>query len=213
MSTFFLPQAIPVVEPTKVVVLPTTAVTVPPQTSTTSQSLTPPLVTPTPDASSVISVSISGQSVNMVSDIASPNCSAPSLCVHSKTSQFTMDRQLEFRKIVAEIISGCCNDSNSDQCQVVKTKYVSSLNIPLHRVFFFNVYRREVVDISEENVFITDVENGSDNDSVQFTMFVTTSSDRSSFLKPESIESCLKVRDMLQNISTHYSLFRVARKS
>ena len=79
--------------------------------------------------------------------------------------------------------------------------------------FCFNVYRREVVDISEENVFITDVENGSDNDSVQFTMFVTTSSDRSSFLKPESIESCLKVRDMLQNIFTHYSLFRVARKS
>jgi hypothetical protein len=75
----------------------------------------------------------------------------------------------EFRRVTAEIISECCNAS-SDQCQVIKTK-------------------REVVEV---NVFITNIKNSSDGNAVEFAVFITTTQDGSSFLKPESIESCLK---------------------
>jgi hypothetical protein len=80
--------------------------------------------------------------------------------------QFSVE---EFRRVTAEIISECCNAS-SDQCQVIKTK-------------------REVVEV---NVFITNIKNSSDGNAVEFAVFITTTQDGSSFLKPESIESCLK---------------------
>ena len=43
-------------------------------------------------------------------------------------------------------------------------------------------------------MFITDIKNGSDGNSVVFTLTVSTSKDGSSFLKPETVQSCLKVR-------------------
>ena len=43
------------------------------------------------------------------------------------------------------------------------------------------------------NVFITNIKNSSDGNAVEFAVFITTTQDGSSLLKPESIESCLKV--------------------
>ena len=43
------------------------------------------------------------------------------------------------------------------------------------------------------NVFITNIKNSSDGNAVEFAVFITTAQDGSSLLKPESIESCLKV--------------------
>ena len=68
----------------------------------------------------------------------------------------------------------------------------------------YRIYRREVVDI---NVFIINIKNGSDGDSVEFALIVTTSPDGTSLLKPESIEACLKVRSRGESTFTFITSF------
>jgi hypothetical protein len=124
-------ETIPVVEPTKVVVLPSSSVAPTSQAPPPSLTSTAPAVTPTPDARYFLMVTVPGLSVET----------------------FSVE---DFRRVTAEIISECCN-ANSDQCQVIKTKR-EEVEV---NVFITNIKNSSDGNAVEFAVFITTAQDGS----------------------------------------------------